>query len=537
MGKYQSSHEEKQRGFRTWKSGKSWLYAASILVALAGVVGVTGASVKADSTPAPVTTSPVSTVRPFTTAPSASPAVTASTPTTDTDKGNVTNNTPTADTSASPEVTVSTPTADTDKASTTQQHVTMATPLQHKLLRATTPETSADAPSASSNLSTIYQATANITGAVSGTNLVISLSSDDGGINEPLTFTDSKSGDYSITLAKNNSSEVSNTTDIIWKDNKTGVTGTATAATDYQTNAVNIVTMRDGAPAALSYKDQTNLDVCDFYYTIGDKFDASKGFGGGTDASGNPIDFSSVKVDTSKVDLKTVGTYPVSYSVVDNTTEKTQTLVANVIVRSDPTLINLTGNNVNTNNNVNINQGATFDASQYLAYVRNLSGDSVDFSQVTVDTSHLNTAKAGVYPVYYSLPDSLITGGKYTAVLNVTVGSPLTGDASTFGVGGATVTEGDTNWAEEGSEKLLGSFWDSTGVSSATGVNSSGTKIILSGQNDKSTATYDSKAVDVNILGTYQVPITVIDPIGNSQTMYATVVVKPHDLLDYNLNQ
>ena len=532
MGKYQSSHEEKQRGFRTWKSGKSWLYAASILVALAGVVGVTGASVKADSTPAPVTTSPVSTVRPFTTAPSASPAVTASTPTTDTDKGNVTNNTPTADTSASPEVTVSTPTADTDKASTTQQHVTMATPLQHKLLRATTPETSADAPSASSNLSTIYQATANITGAVSGTNLVISLSSDDGGINEPLTFTDSKSGDYSITLAKNNSSEVSNTTDIIWKDNKTGVTGTATAATDYQTNAVNIVTMRDGAPAALSYKDQTNLDVCDFYYTIGDKFDASKGFGGGTDASGNPIDFSSVKVDTSKVDLKTVGTYPVSYSVVDNTTEKTQTLVANVIVRSDPTLINLTGNNVNTNNNVNINQGATFDASQYLAYVRNLSGDSVDFSQVTVDTSHLNTAKAGVYPVYYSLPDSLITGGKYTAVLNVTVGSPLTGDASTFGVGGATVTEGDTNWAEEGSEKLLGSFWDSTGVSSATGVNSSGTKIILSGQNDKSTATYDSKAVDVNILGTYQVPITVIDPIGNSQTMYATVVVKPHDLLD-----
>ncbi len=69
MGKYQSSHEEKQRGFRTWKSGKSWLYAASILVALAGVVGVTGASVKADSTPAPVTTSPVSTVRPFTTAP------------------------------------------------------------------------------------------------------------------------------------------------------------------------------------------------------------------------------------------------------------------------------------------------------------------------------------------------------------------------------------------------------------------------------------------------------------------------------------
>ncbi|MCA1386736.1 hypothetical protein I6F34_38895, partial [Bradyrhizobium sp. BRP05] len=157
----------------------------------------------------------------------------------------MTNNTPTADTSASPEVTVSTPTADTDKASTTQQHVTMATPLQHKLLRATTPETSADAPSASSNLSTIYQATANITGAVSGTNLVISLSSDDGGINEPLTFTDSKSGDYSITLAKNNSSEVSNTTDIIWKDNKTGVTGTATADTDYQTNAVNIVTMRD----------------------------------------------------------------------------------------------------------------------------------------------------------------------------------------------------------------------------------------------------------------------------------------------------
>lgn len=88
-----------------------------------------------------------------------------------------------------------------------------------------------------------------------------------------------------------------------------------------------------------------------------------KVFGGGTDASGNPIDFSSVKVDTSKVDLKTVGTYPFSYSVVDNTTEKTQTLVANVIVRSDPTLINLTGNNVNTNNNVNINQGATFDAS------------------------------------------------------------------------------------------------------------------------------------------------------------------------------
>lgn len=430
MGKYQSKHDVKQTNFRTWKSGKIWIYAAGALLTL-GAAGVFGT----------VPSSPVAlSTRAF---------------------------------------------ADTQQ-----------------------------------------QAKANVTGAVSGTNLTITASSSQAGTNSGTTgdsistinFTDTKSGD-SITLsAKNNYSEEFGGA-ITWKDNKTGETGTATAAIDYKNNTVNLVTIRDDAPAGLSYKDQSNLEVDDFYYTLGDKFDASKGFENATDASGNDVAFSSVKVYSSKVDFKTQGIYPVSYSIVDSATGKTLTKVANVNVRNDAAYIGLLGSDGGPNDPALIKLGSKFDASQYFESAQDMNENSVDFSQVTVDTSKLNTSKAGIYPVYYSISDPSLSGGKYTKVLNVTVGSPLTGDASTFDPWGTYITKGNTDWATEDSGNLLGYF------SEGVGMDTSGTKIILKSQIDSSTATFDSAAVDTNTLGTYQVPITVIDPIGNSQTMYATVVV------------
>ncbi|CAM3194671.1 hypothetical protein GHI93_09695 [Lactococcus hircilactis] len=431
MGKYQSKHDVKQTNFRTWKSGKIWIYAAGALLTL-GAAGVFGT----------VPSSPVAlSTRAF---------------------------------------------ADTQQ-----------------------------------------QAKANVTGAVSGTNLTITASSSQAGTNSGTTgdsistinFTDTKSGD-SITLsAKNNYSEEFGGA-ITWKDNKTGETGTATAAIDYKNNTVNLVTIRDDAPTGLSYKDQSNLEVQNFTYIIGDKFDASKGFENATDASGNAIAFSSVKVDSSKVDLKTQGVYPVSYSIVDSATGKTLTKVANVSVRNDAAYIGLFGSDGGTDDLALIKLGSKFDASQYFGFAQDMNENSVDFSQVTVDTSKLNTSKAGIYPVYYSIPDPSLSGGKFTMVLNVTVGSPLTGDASTFDpwVMGTYITKGNTDWAIGDSGSLLGDF------SEGENVDTSGTKIILKSP-DSSTATFDSAAVDTNTLGTYQVPITVIDPIGNSQTMYATVVV------------
>lgn len=144
--------------------------------------------------------------------------------------------------------------------------------------------------------------------------------------------------------------------------------------------------------------DHTSIKIKNSILYVGDKWQASDNFVSATDASGNSVPFSQVKVSGS-VDTSKAGNYQVTYSYGGKKVQATVTVKENLqsIKVKDST----------------IHVGDIWQASDNFVSATDVQGNSVPFSEVQV-SGNVNTDVEGVYEVEYRY-------GKEAAVAKITV--------------------------------------------------------------------------------------------------------------------
>ncbi|MFZ2576087.1 MAG: BspA family leucine-rich repeat surface protein [Lactococcus hircilactis] len=311
MGKYQSKHDVKQTNFRTWKSGKSWLYAAGAFIVLASVVGAkTEISVKADS----VTTAPTSTV--------ASPA--ASTNTTESS---------TADNPSSNSVSQS--------SMSSSQAVSVANSANFD---------SSDSPSSSSAASSSHETSQ----SSSETNTVENSNSSEK--NQDTTSTSNNinlstaSSSSAIGTSPNNSSTqaIADKSSTLAVSNQSENSMTSTTSATYDVSSyvdstkLNEGTTASGAEvtgvhATVSWGKQV-IRAGNSIIEQGEVWAPSQNFLGCTDSDGNSVPWSDKIQVSGSVDFDTPGTYNVEYGFTDPKTKNLAYTSASIIVQ--PEIVN-----------------------------------------------------------------------------------------------------------------------------------------------------------------------------------------------------
>lgn len=144
-------------------------------------------------------------------------------------------------------------------------------------------------------------------------------------------------------------------------------------------------------------KSALNLTTSSVDLTCGDSFNAQDYFTNAVNADGaTEVNYSQLQVD-SNVDTSKDGNYNVNYSFIDATGQKIEkNLAVNVADKSKFAL---------TTSEVTLTCGDSFNPSEYISSAINSDGKSgVDISKFTVDT--VNTGKAGDYQVTYSFINS-----------------------------------------------------------------------------------------------------------------------------------
>lgn len=132
---------------------------------------------------------------------------------------------------------------------------------------------------------------------------------------------------------------------------------------------------------------QLNINVHDSTIYVGDVWKAEDNFDSAVDRDGNLVDYSQVTVDDSQVDTSKAGIYEVKYSY--GGAESTATLT----VKDKLTAVNV--------HDSTIYVGDTWEAEDNFDSAVDRDGNLVDYSQVTVDDSQVDTSKAGVYEAKY----------------------------------------------------------------------------------------------------------------------------------------
>ncbi|NHI75010.1 BspA family leucine-rich repeat surface protein [Lactococcus petauri] len=132
---------------------------------------------------------------------------------------------------------------------------------------------------------------------------------------------------------------------------------------------------------------QLNINVHDSTIYVGDVWKAEDNFDSAVDRDGNLVDYSQVTVDDSQVDTSKAGIYEVKYSY--GGAESTATLT----IKDKLTAVNVYDSTIYV--------GDTWKAEDNFDSAVDRDGNLVDYSQVTVDDSQVDTSKAGVYEAKY----------------------------------------------------------------------------------------------------------------------------------------
>lgn len=220
---------------------------------------------------------------------------------------------------------------------------------------------------------------------------------------------------------------------------------------------------------------QTAVNVHDSTIYTGENWDAKDNFDAAQDKDGNPVDYSSVTVDASQVDVANPGVYDVTYTY-DGITS-----TAKVTVKVNQTTVNVHDSTIYT--------GENWDAKDNFDDAQDKDGKSVGYSGITVDASQMDVTKPGVYDVTY-------TYAGVTRIAKVTVKANQTA----VNVHDSTVYIGE-NWSAKDN-------FDSA-------IDKAGNSVSYSG------VTVDASQVDVTKAGIYPVTYTY-----NGVTSTANVTVK-----------
>ncbi|WP_161842514.1 bacterial Ig-like domain-containing protein [Candidatus Enterococcus huntleyi] len=133
--------------------------------------------------------------------------------------------------------------------------------------------------------------------------------------------------------------------------------------------------------------NQKKIDVHGSTIYVGDSWKAEDNFDEATDQDGKPIDFSQLTVD-GKVDTSKAGTYEVTYTYDGLTSTATIIVV--------PKLTEVTAKDSE------IYVDDPWKAEDNFVSAKDKDGQPVDFSEITVDTSQVDTSKAGTFEVTYT---------------------------------------------------------------------------------------------------------------------------------------
>ncbi|MGJ0739148.1 bacterial Ig-like domain-containing protein [Enterococcus casseliflavus] len=132
----------------------------------------------------------------------------------------------------------------------------------------------------------------------------------------------------------------------------------------------------------------TAVNVHDSTIYVGDKWEAKDNFDSALDKDGNDVDFSALTVDASKADTSKAGSFEVTYTY-DGITSK-----AIITVKEKRTAVNV--------HDSTIYVGDSWQAEDNFDSALDKDGNSVDFQDLTVDTSKADTSKAGIFEVTYT---------------------------------------------------------------------------------------------------------------------------------------
>ncbi|MGL4662782.1 MAG: immunoglobulin-like domain-containing protein, partial [Culicoidibacterales bacterium] len=229
----------------------------------------------------------------------------------------------------------------------------------------------------------------------------------------------------------------------------------------------------------------------------GDPFDPKAGISATDNIDG---DVTSKIVVSGTVDTTKVGTYTLTYTVVDkagNSTTFVQSITVKAKVIPDTEKPVLSG----IAPTVELIEGDTFDPTAGISATDNIDGDVT--SKIVVSGT-VDTTKTGTYTLTYTVTDK--AGNSTTATQTVTVKAKVIPDTEKPVLSGIAPTvelvEGDT-------------FDSKSGISATDNIDGDVTsKIVMSG------------TVDTTKAGTYTLTYTVVDKAGNSTTTTQTVTVK-----------
>ncbi|WP_236550385.1 bacterial Ig-like domain-containing protein [Enterococcus casseliflavus] len=148
--------------------------------------------------------------------------------------------------------------------------------------------------------------------------------------------------------------------------------------------------------ATITVKEKmTAVNVHDSTIYVGDTWEAKDNFDSALDKDGNSIDFQNLIVDVSQADTSKAGSFEVTYTY-DGITS-----TATITVKEKMTAVNV--------HDSTIYVGDTWQAENNFDSALDKEGNDVAFSALTVDTSQVDTSKAGSYKVTYSYDGITVT--------------------------------------------------------------------------------------------------------------------------------
>jgi LPXTG-motif cell wall-anchored protein len=176
--------------------------------------------------------------------------------------------------------------------------------------------------------------------------------------------------------------------DVTSNEYKIPITGYVLDDTKLPNNATGTFTNSEQTVTYIYKVDQSTINVKDSTIYTGDKWKPQDNFVSATDVDGNKVDFSQLTVDDSKVDTSKAGVYDVTYTY-DGVSS-----VAKITVKDKQTAVNV--------HDSSLYVGDTWKSEDNFDSATDVDGNKVDFSQLTVDDSKVDTSKAGVYDVTYT---------------------------------------------------------------------------------------------------------------------------------------
>ncbi|WKF72376.1 bacterial Ig-like domain-containing protein [Lactococcus lactis] len=227
---------------------------------------------------------------------------------------------------------------------------------------------------------------------------------------QPLTYKPEKASDITVKYVDSNNSEIHSPLTISGNVGESYDATTSTYKLDIKGYHLDTNQLPSNSTGTLSDKPQiityiyikdkpVILNVHDSNIYVGDTWNPKDNFDSALDKDGNSVDFSNLTVDASKVDTTKTGTYDVTYTY-DGVTS-----TAKVTVKDKQTAVNV--------HDSNIYVGDTWNPKDNFDSALDKDGNSVDFSNLTVDASKVDTTKTGTYDVTYTY-DGVTSTAKVT---------------------------------------------------------------------------------------------------------------------------